>query len=58
MKIIHIISILELIVITILFFSTILPDWDKQPSGKFYFGLLFIGELLFDLYSNFKTIKL
>jgi hypothetical protein len=45
---------LELIVIVMMTYHFILPDWDKVPVVKDYFSLLIIGEIGFDLYLRLK----
>lgn len=47
--------ILELILISILMITIILPDWNKNPVVKDYFALLGIGEIGFDIYNRLKN---
>jgi hypothetical protein len=47
--------ILELIIVSILMITIIIPDWNSNPVVKDYFALLAIGEIGFDIYNRIKN---
>jgi hypothetical protein len=50
----NIITVIEILLIIILFNGVILEHWDKLPIVGDYFALMIIMEFTFDLYNKFK----
>ena len=45
----------ESILVLWLLYNSIIPHWDKTPLVSDWFSFIIFGEIIFDLYNQFKN---